>query len=365
MIFAILGAGGFIGNRLAEYLILNDIAQPRPIVRSVRSLARVSRFEVDCRIADARDEAVLVDAIRETDAVFHCVVGDFKTNVESIETTYRACRRAKVQRLVYLSSAVVSGYAFTPGTDEKSSLSLCARRGYRDEYQKSKILAEQRLVELSRDGTVGTVVLRPAVVYGPRSTHWTLRIAQDLLASRSFLVNGGTGICNAIFVDNLVEAMVLCAEHPAASGHTFFVNDSDLVTWGRFYKSIGEAIGVDLATVRFIHQSQASAVPLRERTIALVLAAARSAIVRKLVARLKTNPNGQAALAAVKFYLEAASTGPRPDPQLIAMQTCRSRLNTERIERSIGYRPRWSFSEGAEKSALWLQFALGCKLASK
>lgn len=354
---AVVGAGGFIGHRLTEYLILNDIAQPRAVVRSIRGLARVSRFELESRVADARDEAALTNAVRETDAVFHCVVGDFKTVVESIESIYRACRQAKVQRLVYLSSAAINGYDIEPGTDETSPLTI---RG-RDGYQRSKILAEQRLSDLSRDGAVETVILRPCVVYGPRSTHWTLRIAQDLLASKSFLVNAGTGICNAVFVDNLVEAMVLCADHPAAPGHTFFVSDSELVTWRSFYESVGEAIGVDLATVQFIHDSEASAVPVGERITALVFAAARSAIARKLVARLKTNRNGQAAIAAAKLYLDVASTNkPLPDPQLIAMQTCRSQLNTERIERAIGYHPRWSFRQGAEKSALWLQFALGC-----
>jgi nucleoside-diphosphate-sugar epimerase len=354
--FAVLGAGGFIGHRLTEYLILNEIAQPRAVVRSVRGLARVSRFDLDSRVADARDEATLTHAVRETDAVFHCVVGDFKTVVESIESVYRACRQARVQRLVYLSTAAVSGYDIEPNTDETSPLTMRNRDG----YQRSKILAEQRLSYLSRDGAVETVILRPCVVYGPRSTHWTLRIAQDLLASKSFLVNAGTGICNAIFVDNLVEAMVLCADHPAAPGYTFFVNDSARVTWRKFYESVGEAIGVDLATVRLIHESGASAVLVGERIAALVFAAARSAVARKLLAHLKTTPKGQAAIAAAKLYFDAVSTDQsRPDPQLIAMQTCRSQLNTERIESVIGYRPRWSFSEGAEKAAIWLQFALG------
>jgi nucleoside-diphosphate-sugar epimerase len=103
-----------------------------------------------------------------------------------------------------------------------------------------------------------------------------------------------------------------------------------------------------------------------ERITALVFATARSAVARKLLARLKTTRKGQAAIAAAKLYIDAAfNDQPRPDPQLIAMQTCRSQLSTERIERAIGYRPRWSFSEGAEKAALWLQFALGCKLANK
>jgi len=113
--FAVLGAGGFVGYRLTEYLVLNDLAIPRPIVRRVRTMARLARFDLDTRLADALDATALVNALHGCDVAFHCVVGDKSTITDSIESTYLACRQAGVQRLIYLSSAVVHGRELYPG----------------------------------------------------------------------------------------------------------------------------------------------------------------------------------------------------------------------------------------------------------
>ena len=56
---AILGAGGFIGNRAVEMLHLGGRFEVIPVVRTAQSLALASRFELDSRVADGRDKAAL------------------------------------------------------------------------------------------------------------------------------------------------------------------------------------------------------------------------------------------------------------------------------------------------------------------
>src|SRR5262245_16063921 len=229
--FAVLGASGFIGYRLTEYLLLNGVAVPRPVVRSFRSMARVSRFNLDTRLSDALDTAALIRALAGCEVAFHCVVGNRKTILDSLTSTYAACRQAGVRRLIYLSSAVVHGHNPSPGTDESSPLI----RDQPFDYNVSKVLAEAKLHSMMRDGTVECVILRPCIVYGPRSTYYSAGLATDLLAGRAYLVENGYGICNTIFIDNLVEAMVLCATHPAAAGKTFLIKDAERVTWRQLY----------------------------------------------------------------------------------------------------------------------------------
>ena len=53
---AVLGAGGFIGSRIVEMFHLGGLADVRPVTRSTGALARLSRFDLDWRIADARDQ---------------------------------------------------------------------------------------------------------------------------------------------------------------------------------------------------------------------------------------------------------------------------------------------------------------------
>ncbi|UXN72369.1 Gfo/Idh/MocA family oxidoreductase [Devosia sp. A8/3-2] len=82
---AILGAGGFIGNRAVEMLTLGGHYEVRPVVRAAQSLALASRFVLDGRIADGRDEAALRAAFSGCDAIIHAMAGDPQTIVAAIE----------------------------------------------------------------------------------------------------------------------------------------------------------------------------------------------------------------------------------------------------------------------------------------
>jgi nucleoside-diphosphate-sugar epimerase len=144
--------------------------------------------------------------------------------------------------LIYLSSAVVHGHDPRHGTNEDSPLI----KDQAFDYNVSKVLAEEELHSMMRDGAVECVILRPSIVFGPRSTYWTTQLACDILAGSAYLVDGGHGICNTIFIDNLVEIMALCATHPAASGKTFLVKDTERVTWRQLNAAIAGALGVDL-----------------------------------------------------------------------------------------------------------------------
>lgn len=362
MTVAVLGASGFIGNRLTESILFNDLATVRPIVRSFRSLSRLARFNIDTRIADATDRKALAANLAGCDVVFHCVVGGHATIIKSIEATYRAAADAGVKRLVYLSSAVVHGHNPAPGTNDDSE--LLASQDF--EYNVSKVQAEARLKELSADGKVETVVLRPCIVFGPRSQWWTAQIATQLMTKSAYLVEGGSGICNTIYVDNLVQAMWLAATTPAAAGQAFLLTDGERVTWRDFYSGIAAAVGVDLKEV--------ASVPIDEmRTLQ------RSTVVRKRFAKIKQSQVSRMAIGMMsekaKHVARAVLSTPPPppgtpapppggpavDPEVASLQWCESVLPIEKARRVLGYQPRLSYGEATARTAAWLQFALGVR----
>ncbi|MBO0696703.1 MAG: NAD-dependent epimerase/dehydratase family protein, partial [Verrucomicrobia bacterium] len=210
---AIIGAAGFVGTRLIEVFYLGGLAQVRPIVRQFASLARLSRFQLDCRMADARDEAALTKAFEGCDAVVNAAIGDARTIGGIIEPVWKACVAARVRRLVYLSSGSVHGQAPAQGTDETTPLSDQQWHWYNN----AKVRAEWKLAELRKTGGVESVVLRPTIVFGPRS-RWIWDAAKEIESGRACLLEGGKGICNTIYVDNLVNAIQLAIEKPRVAG---------------------------------------------------------------------------------------------------------------------------------------------------
>jgi len=367
--FAILGAGGFIGYRLTEYLLLNQLAVPRPVVRSFRSMARVSKFKLDTRIANPLNAKSLSEALRDCDVVFHCVVGNRKVILESVKATYAACRNIGAKRLVYLSSAVVHGHNPRPGTDESSP--LITDQDF--EYNVSKVLAEHELLSMMRDGAVECVILRPSIVFGPRSAHWSARLAGEILAGKAYLIDGGHGVCNTIFVDNLVEIMSICATHPAAAGKTLLVKDAERVTWRQLYTAIAEAIGVDPSSIRSICSStftKSATLTVSERLRNIVRAVWRNRFAR--AAKELVRSRGTVSLAIkLRARFQSSSVGAHAgrlgtneivlDPEMVSLQLCQYELPSRRLEETLNYKPSVSFEEGSRRTAEWLRFALGSR----
>lgn len=162
---AILGASGFVGTRAVEMLHLLGVRNVRPVARRASGLALTCRFNLDARVADGLDQVALTRAFEGCDAVVHAIAGDPATILGTLEPVYAAAQDAGVRRLVYLSTASVHGQTPEPGTDETSPLS--DRQAL--PYNNAKVRAERRLRALRERGQVELVLLRPGIVFGPRS----------------------------------------------------------------------------------------------------------------------------------------------------------------------------------------------------
>src|SRR4029077_7478185 len=127
-----------------------------------------------------------------------------------------------------------------PGTNEASPV----RRRQPIAYNNAKAWAERRLLAMRSSGSVELVVLRPGIVTGPRSI-WQSRFAAELLAGSACWLDDGRGICNSLYVDNLVHAIQLSLEAPRIDGKAFLIGDEEAVTWADLYRPIAKALGID------------------------------------------------------------------------------------------------------------------------
>ena len=87
------------------------------------------------------------------------------------------------------------------------------------------------------------VVIQPTVVYGPFAPAWTVNVLDQLTTHRGMLVDGGRGICNAVYIDDLVDALLLAAVRPQAVGEAFLISGPQSVTWRELYGRYEEMLG--------------------------------------------------------------------------------------------------------------------------
>ena len=355
MKIALVGASGFVGTRMVEKWHLTKAFEVVPVVRSFSSLAVLARFELPWQVCDVLDPAVLAPAFEGCDAVVHAAIGDPGQIVRMAESIYRAAEIARVKRLVVLSSASVHGQAPPEKTDETSPL----HERHAMAYNTAKVRAEKILNQLSVQGSVEVSMLRPSVVFGPRS-RWVADVATQLLEGSACLVGSGDALCNTIYVDNLIQAVELALTVPKAKGEVFLVGDAETVTWRMFYQTIADALGIGMETVRSI-ESPVFAHPLKERIGDFAALPAVQKILPLIPSRAKrlsklllANWNESPAPNSWKLPSETPCA---MTEELSLLQQCRWRLPMQKARSILGYEPEVRFEEGLRRSVEWLRFA--------
>ncbi len=356
---AILGANGFVGSRTVEMLHLNNLAEVRPIVRSAYSLARLSRFELDCRVADAFDQKALSKALEGCEILIHAIAGDRKTIVESLASTYLAAETAGIRRIVYLSSASVHGQSPKPGTNEKTPLD----DNQPLPYNNSKVNAEKELRMLRQKGAVEIVTLRPGIVYGPRS-FWISNFSSEFLRGQAYVVNNGTGICNCIYIDNLINAILLACTAQDVDGEAFIVGDEEKVTWQEFYRPFAHALGLSMEKVHNVIYKP-PIVSLKEKIKMLLDSTTAHKVLSIFPTRLI-----KATKAGISILISKPPSYPSPwsinlaeksiptaSLEMALLHQCEYKLPDTKAREMLGYKPIVSFSEACRRTIGWLAFA--------
>ena len=352
---AIVGASGFVGTRMVERWALGKKFKPMPVVRAHGSLSVLARFELSWQVTDIFDSEALAKAFEGCEAVVHAAIGDPLQIVRMAESIYRATEKAGIKRLVVLSSASVHGQRPAPATDETSP--ICEQHTMA--YNTAKVRAEKLLQQLSASGSVEVVTLRPSVVYGPRS-RWIADAAQHLLDGTACLLNEGRGICNGIYVDNLIQAIELALEIPKAAGETFLVGDAEPVTWQGFYERLAQALGIEMKTLPSI-ATPVFAHPFKERVADWVALPAVQRVLPYVPNKAKRLTklllaNWQEKPMANAWQLPAGPTL-RITEELALLQQCGWQLSSQKAQAILGYRPEVSFHEGMTRSIGWLAFS--------
>jgi predicted dehydrogenase/nucleoside-diphosphate-sugar epimerase len=230
----VTGATGFIGSRLVARLADQGVGPVRAPVRGYRRAVEAARFAVEMPRLDLLDAGAVREAVRGARHVFHLAYGTEgdarKVTVEGTRNVVEAAIAAGCESVVVLSTAYVFG---RPDTERPVDESWpYAPTG--GEYGTSKAVMERWCLGRA-GGSLPTrvVVLGPTCVYGPQGKTYT-RLPAELAAQGKFCwVEGGRGVANHVYVENLIDAALLAAVRPEAHAKRFLIND-DCCTWREF-----------------------------------------------------------------------------------------------------------------------------------
>jgi nucleoside-diphosphate-sugar epimerase len=314
----------------------------RASVRRWSSAARIGRLPVDivpCDITDARQMRRAMEGIA---GVVHCAQGDPHTTVEGTRTVLQAALEAGAERVVYLSTMEVYGDV------EGDVLEDAPLRKTGWAYRDSKIDAEL-VCRSYMDRGLSVSILRPTIVYGPFSRDWTAGLAERLVAGGTFPAREDCqGICNLVYVDDLVAAIVLALDRQEADGHAFNVNGEERLTWWRYLNDLSRAIGLPP-----LNGGHPLARRVRSAALTPVRLTARAMLARfqqPIMAVYQRSPVAQR-------IMKTAERTIRGTPAAAEYRLFRRKVYApvHKARERLGYRSQFPLSRGLELSAGWLR----------
>lgn len=227
----VTGAAGYIGNALVHRLInegheviglVHHHQPPHP----AKSATIVS--------GDITQKDTYAAYLSDTDVVFHCAayVKDYgpthlfkQINVQGTQTIATLSHQQSISRFIYLGHIQY----------ETSQHGL---------YNKTKQRAEQYLYDLHQKEGFPVVIIRPGNVYGPGPATWVLRPIQAILKNRIALIDNGNGIFHHIYIDNLLDGLLLSMNTKGIEGKQIDITDGDTqIRWKHYFNDLATIIG--------------------------------------------------------------------------------------------------------------------------
>jgi nucleoside-diphosphate-sugar epimerase len=320
----VTGATGFLGKALARRL-LSYGDEVTALGRNPSVLVELEREGMHPCRADLADGESIKAACQGQEVVFHSGALSsawgparlfYQANVLGTRNVIAGCEASGVRRLVYVSTpSIYFRFESRLNVHEEAPLPAVAV----NEYARTKLLAEHEIDRAFARG-LPAISIRPRAIFGEGDNAILPRLISRLKTGRMRVIGDGQNITDLTYVENVVDALLLCANAPEALlGRKYNItNGEPLPLWGLIRK-VCEALGYEF--------------PRRHISYPMALR-----------------------LAAVLEMVNSLLPG-RPEPLLtrymVGILAKSTTLNISAAHRDLGYVPRISVEEGFQRFVQW------------
>jgi UDP-glucose 4-epimerase len=219
-VVAITGSSGFIGERLVNALT-NSASNLILLVRTINP--SISHKQIKC---DLNNDNWSSDCFLGVDIVFHLAGCAHDTNNIKSEDYYRQINVDATLKIAKLASKNnVKKFVFVSSVKAGNESANGVNNNVKSFYGKTKYEAEVKLLEIGKKSNMSVIIVRPALVYGPK-------VKGNLGLMLSGIKKGWfpplpdiQNLRSMVHVDDLVRALIFLVEDNRANGKVFVVTD--------------------------------------------------------------------------------------------------------------------------------------------
>lgn len=243
----ITGINGFIGSNLSQRLIA-DGHKVRGLVRKTSDLTFIKGLDIELFYGDITNPDTLLEAVKGVDIVIHAAgfASDwgsyekfYKINVCGTQNIARASCQGGVKRFVYISTTASCGFSGFRNLEETNPLADTIFA-----YCETKKIAEKWLFELAQASLMEIVAIRPGNVFGPNDHTFIEKYADALITGKGGYIGGGKSWTAPVYVENLVDGIVLACFKSEAACEAFFITDGLDIDWKTFTEKLCLELGI-------------------------------------------------------------------------------------------------------------------------
>jgi nucleoside-diphosphate-sugar epimerase len=318
----ITGGTGFIGSRLALQCVENKttvrvLGQENNSAEEENN--RILRSKgVEVVLASVTERDNVFETLKGIDVVYHLAAAQHEANipdqvfrdvnVTGTQNVLEGCIQAGVRRLVHGSTIGVYGSGMDGEISENSTVNPD------NIYGRTKLEGEKLV--LSYKDKLPSVIIRISETYGPGDRR-LLKLFKTIQKNFFFVIGNGRNKHHLLYVDDLINSFFLAAESEEALGEVFVVAGKEVVTTDEMCTVIANTVG---ATPPRLH---APFLPFL--------------------------------ITAVLMEKTLRPMGIQPPLHRRRMDFFKKNLyfTQEKTNQKLGYKPKYSFAEGAQNTADW------------
>lgn len=311
----VTGATGFVGSRLSELLSATEKADVTGIGRNLDRVSYLRNKQVSLQAVDILDAEALKEMVEGKEVIFHTAAAldadpdkAQAVNVEATEKLVKLAGEAGVSRFVHVSTVGVYDMKSLKEVDETTPLAL----KHPSTYPRTKAEAEKRAIEMAGKFEMELSIVRPSMIYGPGHGFWTVGMFKNIMEGNPVFLGDGSANFNPVYIDDVVNAIILCAKHPSAAGEAFNVS-AGVTTWQEFMSHYGK-----------LCDKKPKGLPL-------------------IVARL------------MAFANKIPGINTPIDKGFIEMATSYKTFPTQKASKLLGWEPEVTLEEGMNRTIQWLK----------
>jgi nucleoside-diphosphate-sugar epimerase len=319
----VTGATGFLGGALTHRL-KNMNWDVTALGRNNSKLDELETFGVKAEHVDLKDKSGLTETFKDQEIVFHCAAfpspwGNYEkfyqANVIGTRNVVEACAVNRIKRLVYVSTpSIYFDYKSRINVKETDLLPEPVSN-----YAATKLLAEEEVDKAFANG-LATITIRPRALFGPGDTVIFPRLIPRLQSGRLPILGDGENIVDLTYIENVVDALLLCAESPSNTlGKKYNISNGEPVKIWKLVKHICDELDL----------------PHPKRKISYSAANAVATALELLYGLIPTHP--EPPLTRISVSMLANNTT----------------LDISAAKNELGYNPKVSVNEGFDLFMKW------------